>query len=69
MNDFSGCFVGALKRRAIEVNEKKLSVEDQRKFAEAKQIEVKNYVAAKAFEALPPDRRPPPEVAIKCVGF
>ena len=65
VNDFSGYFVGALKRRAIEVNEKKLSVEDQRKFAEAKQIEVKNYVAVKAFEALPPDLRPPPEVAIK----
>ena len=61
-----GCyFVGVLKRRAVEVNEKKLTKEDWEKFQEAKGVEVKNYIAARAFEALPPDMRPPREKAIK----
>ena len=63
--DITSYFVGALKRRAIEVNEKKLSTEDQKKFQEAKHVEVTNYVAAKAFEALPPEMRPPESKAIR----
>ena len=64
IEDPTAYFIGALKRRAIEVNEKKLSVEDQKKFEVAKGTEVKNYIAARAFEALPPELRPPKEKAI-----
>ena len=53
MNDIEGFFVGALRRQAIKVSEKRLTPEDREKFRLAKGIEVKNFVAAKAFEALP----------------
>ena len=59
VNDIEGFFIGALKRRAIEVNEKRLSPKDYEALQEAKQSEVRNFVAAKAFEALPPEWRPP----------
>ena len=59
VNDIEGYFIGALKRRAIEVNEKRLSPKDYEAFQEAKQSEVRNFIAAKAFEALPPELRPP----------
>lgn len=63
--DIEAYFIGALKRRAVEVNERRLSPEDQQRFKDAKMVEVKNYVAARAFEALPPHLRPPAERAIK----
>ena len=47
------------------MNERKLSPEDYKRFQEAKAIEVKNFVAARAFETLPPNMRPPEEKAIK----
>ena len=58
LEDLTGFFVGALKRRAVEVNERKLSAADYQAFQEAKHSEVKNFIAAKAFEALPPGMRP-----------
>ena len=64
-NDLESYFIGALKRRAVEVNEKRLEPHERQQFDEAKQTEVKNYIAAKAFEALPPEMRPPVEKAIK----
>ena len=57
-------FVGALKRRAVEVSEKRLSQEDKQKFRGAKAIEVRNFIAAQAFEALPPNVRPSKDQAI-----
>ncbi|CAE7480558.1 RE1 [Symbiodinium sp. CCMP2592] len=58
--NMQGFFVSALKRRAIEVCERKLSEGDREKFREAKNAEVRNFISAKAFEALPrhlqPDR-------------
>ena len=51
LEDLTGFFVGALKRRAVEVNERKLSAADYQAFQEAKHSEVKNFIAAKAFEA------------------
>ena len=57
-------FTGALKRQAIEVSEKRLSPEDLQKFREAKMIEVKNFLAAQAFEALPKHLQPSKEQAI-----
>ena len=46
-------FVSAMKKRAVEVCERKLSPEDWKAFQGAKAIEVKNFIAAQAFEALP----------------
>ena len=43
-----------LKRRAVEVVEKYLTPEERQQFQEAKGVEVTNYTAAWAFEAIPP---------------
>ena len=56
--NMQGFFVSALKRRAIEVCERKLSMEDREKFREAKSVEVRNFISAKAFEALPKHLQP-----------
>ena len=57
-------FVGALKRRAVEVNEKKLSEEDRQRFKAAKDVEVKKFIAARAFESLPRELQPDRSQAI-----
>ncbi|CAE7275475.1 unnamed protein product [Symbiodinium sp. CCMP2456] len=64
LQNFEGYMVGAMKRRAIEVREKHLSDEEPLQFEGAKAIEVKNFVAARAFEALPESLRPSKEQAI-----
>ncbi|CAE7723256.1 unnamed protein product, partial [Symbiodinium microadriaticum] len=54
-----GCFfVKQLKRQAVEVSEKRLSEKELEGFRKAKQKEVKNFVVAKAFQALPKDLQP-----------
>ncbi|CAE7420984.1 RE1 [Symbiodinium sp. CCMP2592] len=53
-----GYFASALKRRAVEMSEKRLSEGERQCFQEAKAIEVKNFVASRAFEALPPGMKP-----------
>jgi hypothetical protein len=65
VNDLEGYFVGALKRRAVEVSMKHLTPAEREGFEQAKAVEVKNFIATKAFEALPPELRPPEEKAIK----
>lgn len=40
----------ALKKRAVEVNEKKLTKEEAMKFGQAKHKEVRNFVAAQCFD-------------------
>lgn len=62
--DLQGYFVGALRRRACEVSEKRMDAEEKRAFAGAKAAEVKNFIAAKAFECLPPHLQPPREQAV-----
>lgn len=62
--DLEGYFVNNLKRRSIEVSEKRLTADEYRQFQEAKQKEVKNFLAARAFEALPPEMKPSREQAI-----
>ena len=56
--------VSMLKRRAVEVSEKRLSAEDRAKFAAAKDKEVRNFISANAFEALPRELQPAKEQAI-----
>ena len=53
-----GYFASALKRKAIEVSERRLSEGEREQFRAAKAVEVKNFVASKAFESLPSGMRP-----------
>ena len=57
-------FVGAMKRKAVEVCERKLTPAEKEEFRSAKAVEVKNFIAAEAFEQLPPEVRPSKEQAI-----
>ena len=63
-NNLQAFFAGALKRRAVEVSEKRLSPQELQQFKEAKAVEVKNFLAAEAFQALPPHLRPNASQAI-----
>ena len=58
VDNLEAYFTGALKRRAVKVNERRLSEEDRAAFKAAKDVEVKNFISAKAFEALPEHLRP-----------
>ena len=51
-------FISALKRRSIEVSERRMSAEEHEQFSGAKQVEVDKFVAAEALQALPPHLRP-----------
>ncbi|CAE7220198.1 RE1 [Symbiodinium sp. CCMP2592] len=62
--NMQGFFVGALKRRAVEVSEKRLTPQELSQFKEAKAVEVKNFLAAEAFQVLPPHLRPNASQAI-----
>ena len=53
LKNMVGYFTTAMKKRAVEVNERKLTAADKAKFAAAKDIEVNNFIQARAFEALP----------------
>ena len=50
-------FVKALKRRGVEVSEHRMSTQERQQFTEAKQGEVKKFLAAEALESLPPEAR------------
>ena len=62
--DLAGYFMNQMKRRSIEVSEKHMTEEDKAAFKEAKAKEVRNFIAAQAFEALPPELRPSRDQAI-----
>ena len=62
--NLEGFFVGALKRKAVEVNERRLTNEEKLQFKEAKGIEVKNFIAAEAFKCLPSHLQASPDQAV-----
>ena len=64
MNNLQCYMVGAFKRRAVEVREKHLNEEEKAMFREAKAVEVRNFIAAKAFETLPDHLKPNYQQAI-----
>ena len=64
MVDLESYFVGAIKRKAVEVSEKRLTGPEREGFRDAKMVEVRNFLAAQAFEALPEHLRPSREQAI-----
>ena len=53
-----------MKKRAVEVCERKLSEAERGEVKVAKLSEVKNFLAAEAFEALPPHLKPDKATAI-----
>ncbi|CAE7582483.1 RE1 [Symbiodinium sp. CCMP2592] len=57
-------FVGSMKRRAVELSEKRMTAQELEAFKGAKATEVKNFVAAKAFELIPDHLRPSKNQAI-----
>ena len=64
LQNFEGYMVSAMRRRAVEVRERYLTDEEKLQFQGAKAVEVKNFVAAKAFESVPEHLRPSKEQAI-----
>ena len=64
LHNLSGYFVGALRRQAAEVSERRLTEAERLQFRENKMTEVRNFVAAQAFEALPPHLKPSADQAI-----
>ena len=66
INDLPAFFTNSFKRRAsIEVSEKHLSPEEKEMFRASKMVEVNNFIAAKAFEALPDNLKPSTTQAIR----
>ncbi|CAE7273716.1 RE1 [Symbiodinium sp. CCMP2592] len=63
-NNLQCYMVGAFKRRAVEVREKHLNEEEKAMFREAKAVEVRNFIAAQAFEVLPEHLKPSYQQAI-----
>ena len=57
LQDLPAFFTAAMKRKSVEVCERKLTSEQLKEFRSAKAVEVSNFLAAKAFEALPPEYR------------
>lgn len=53
ISDLSAFVATALKRKAVEVSEKYLTDSEREQFRLAKGVEVTNFLAARAFEALP----------------
>ena len=64
LQDMTGYFAGAIRRRAVEICERRLQPSEREEFRTAKSVEVRNFLAAKAFEVLPEHLRPPRETAI-----
>ena len=57
-------FVGAMKRKAVEISERKLNDDEREQFRAAKAVEVKNFIAAEAFKSLPSHLQPSAEQAV-----
>ncbi|OLQ08966.1 hypothetical protein AK812_SmicGene7471 [Symbiodinium microadriaticum] len=53
-----------MKRKAVEVSEKRLLPAEKAQFREAKAVEVKNFIAAEAFKSLPPHLQPSADQAV-----
>ena len=65
LKDMHAFITTSLKRRAVEVSERRLTPTELQEFAKAKSVEVNNFIAAKAFEALPADYRVDRTQAVK----
>ncbi|OLQ11583.1 hypothetical protein AK812_SmicGene4618 [Symbiodinium microadriaticum] len=64
LKDLGAYMVGSMKRRAVELSERRMTPEERTAFDGAKAIEVKNFIASKAFEILPDHAKPDKSQAI-----
>lgn len=64
VQDLEGYFVNVMRRQAVEVSEKRLTPAEKEQFREAKNVEVKNFLAAQAFSTLPRHLQPKQDQAI-----
>ena len=64
LGDLQGFLVTNMKRRATELSEKRMTPDELRQFQEAKGVEVKNFIAAQAFESIPEHMKPSRNQAI-----
>ena len=62
--DLAGYFVGSMKRRAVELSEKRMTPSEREAFRGAKGVEIKNFLASEAFQLLPPHLKPDRSQAI-----
>lgn len=67
ISDLSAFVATALKRKAVGVSEKYLTDSEREQFRLAKGVEVTNFLAARAFEALPEHLRV--DASRECGGF
>ena len=65
VHHFESYLVSQMRRRGIEVSERHLRPDELQSFRVAKGEEVKKFLAAKALEALPPERQPNRATAMK----
>jgi hypothetical protein len=66
--DLGAFFTSQLERQTMELSERRLSDKERTEFAGAKMKEVKNYIIAKAFEAIPKHLHPTRQQAM-CVRW
>ncbi|CAE7708489.1 RE1, partial [Symbiodinium pilosum] len=64
LEDLGAYFVNNLKRRAVELSEKRMTAEEKEEFRGAKGVEIRNFLASEAFQVLPPHLRPDKSQAI-----
>ena len=57
-------FIGSLKRRTVELSERKMTDAEREDFKGAKGVEVRNFIASQAFEVLPDYLKPDKSQAI-----
>ena len=63
-SDLGAFFVGSMKRRAVELSERRMTDADREAFRGAKAVEVRNFVASNAFQVLPEHLKPDKNQAI-----
>ncbi|CAE7202387.1 unnamed protein product, partial [Symbiodinium pilosum] len=64
LGDLGAYFAVNMKRRAVELSEKKMTPTEREAFRGAKGVETKNFLASEAFQLLPPHLRPDKSQAI-----
>ena len=65
IRDPSQFFIKSLKRKTVEVSEKRMTPQERENFQGAKSVEVQKFIAAKAMEALPPELKPDRSQALR----
>ena len=58
LNNLEGFFTGTLKKKSVEVSERRLTPAERAEFQAAKATEVRNFIASEAFKVLPPELQP-----------